>query len=147
MSLSSSNKDDAEVISVFHEHQKSERSSTSLKKKKTKRKEVMVLPEKEEFTLTLVKGQKGLGITVAGYVCEKGMSDCMIHDDDAGSVSGMLGTSMSRGPVRNIRQERDRRKHRRPQWQDQDQRPDHRGTNVTEMHVHLQLTALFLSPG
>lgn len=33
---------------------------------------VMVLPEKEEFKITLVKDGKGLGITVAGYICEKG---------------------------------------------------------------------------
>jgi len=32
----------------------------------------MCLPEKEEFELVLHKDDRGLGITVAGYVCEKG---------------------------------------------------------------------------
>lgn len=31
-----------------------------------------VLPEKEEYNIALTKNDKGLGITVAGYVCEKG---------------------------------------------------------------------------
>ena len=31
-----------------------------------------VLPEKEEYRIELEKDEKGLGITVAGYICEKG---------------------------------------------------------------------------
>ena len=31
-----------------------------------------VLPEKEEYKIELEKDEKGLGITVAGYICEKG---------------------------------------------------------------------------
>lgn len=56
----------------------------SLRSKKTKTKMVMctdeeekmmasmILPEKEEYKIELIKGKEGLGITVAGYVCEKG---------------------------------------------------------------------------
>ena len=32
----------------------------------------LMLPEKEEYKIDLLKGNGGLGITVAGYVCEKG---------------------------------------------------------------------------
>ena len=32
-----------------------------------------VLPEKEAYTIELQKDEKGLGITVAGYICEKGI--------------------------------------------------------------------------
>ena len=31
-----------------------------------------ILPEKEEYQIELTKDEKGLGITVAGYICEKG---------------------------------------------------------------------------
>lgn len=31
------------------------------------------LPEMETFEVELVKDQQGLGITIAGYVCEKGL--------------------------------------------------------------------------
>ena len=31
-----------------------------------------VLPEKEEYKIELKKDGNGLGITIAGYVCEKG---------------------------------------------------------------------------
>ncbi len=34
--------------------------------------ELTCLPEKEEYQVILDKDDKGLGITVAGYVCEKG---------------------------------------------------------------------------
>ena len=34
---------------------------------------IMVLPEKEEYKIEIIKDDKGLGITVAGYVCEKGI--------------------------------------------------------------------------
>jgi len=33
-----------------------------------------VTPEMETFEVELVKDQQGLGITIAGYVCEKGMA-------------------------------------------------------------------------
>ena len=32
------------------------------------------LPEMETFEVELIKDQQGLGITIAGYVCEKGTS-------------------------------------------------------------------------
>ena len=36
----------------------------------------VVLPEKEEYRIELFKDERrGLGITVAGYVCEKGKGD------------------------------------------------------------------------
>lgn len=31
------------------------------------------LPEMETFEVELIKDQQGLGITIAGYVCEKGI--------------------------------------------------------------------------
>jgi len=31
-----------------------------------------VIPEKESYEISLTKDGKGLGITVAGYICEKG---------------------------------------------------------------------------
>ena len=34
-----------------------------------------ILPEKEEYQIELQKDEKGLGITVAGYICEKGKSE------------------------------------------------------------------------
>lgn len=34
--------------------------------------ETSALPEMEKFTVELKKDQHGLGITIAGYVCEKG---------------------------------------------------------------------------
>ncbi len=37
--------------------------------------EITCLPEKEEYQVELAKDDKGLGITVAGYVCEKGEED------------------------------------------------------------------------
>lgn len=33
------------------------------------------LPEMETFEVELVKDQQGLGITIAGYVCEKGKKE------------------------------------------------------------------------
>ena len=36
----------------------------------------LMLPEKEEYRIELFKDERrGLGITVAGYVCEKGKGD------------------------------------------------------------------------
>lgn len=32
----------------------------------------LVIPEKETYDIELTKDENGLGITVAGYVCEKG---------------------------------------------------------------------------
>ncbi len=37
--------------------------------------DILVLPEKMEYALEIVKDHNGLGITVAGYVCEKGGDD------------------------------------------------------------------------
>ena len=34
----------------------------------------MNLPEKEIYDVDLVKDEKGLGLTVAGYICEKGIN-------------------------------------------------------------------------
>ena len=74
-----------DVISVVvDEVQNNKERKRSLRSRKTKTKMVhcdegegeaeqpMVLPEKEEYQITLHKGDKGLGITVAGYICEKG---------------------------------------------------------------------------
>lgn len=36
------------------------------------------LPETETFTIELKKDDLGLGITVAGYVCEKGKLGCFV---------------------------------------------------------------------
>ncbi len=51
-----------------------ERKGSAKKSSSSKSEEVSYLPEKEEYQLELNKDDKGLGITVAGYVCEKGES-------------------------------------------------------------------------
>lgn len=35
---------------------------------------ITTLPETDSFTVQLKKDTHGLGITIAGYVCEKGLS-------------------------------------------------------------------------
>ena len=40
---------------------------------------IMVLPEKEEYKIEIIKDDKGLGITVAGYVCEKGKAKITLN--------------------------------------------------------------------
>lgn len=37
------------------------------------------IAEMETFNVELVKDQHGLGITIAGYVCEKGVWHCYFH--------------------------------------------------------------------
>lgn len=46
------------------------------------------LPETETFEVELVKDQQGLGITIAGYVCEKGTQD---------EISGIFVKSVAKG--------------------------------------------------
>ncbi|XP_064477529.1 multiple PDZ domain protein-like isoform X2 [Ornithodoros turicata] len=46
------------------------------------------LPETETFEVELVKDQQGLGITIAGYVCEKGTDD---------EISGIFVKSVAKG--------------------------------------------------
>ncbi|XP_037528743.1 multiple PDZ domain protein isoform X1 [Rhipicephalus sanguineus] len=46
------------------------------------------LPETESFEVELVKDQQGLGITIAGYVCEKGTQD---------EISGIFVKSIAKG--------------------------------------------------
>ncbi|XP_065309862.1 multiple PDZ domain protein-like isoform X3 [Dermacentor albipictus] len=46
------------------------------------------LPETETFEVELVKDQQGLGITIAGYVCEKGTQD---------EISGIFVKSIAKG--------------------------------------------------
>ena len=38
------------------------------------------LPEMETFEVELIKDQQGLGITIAGYVCEKGLFISLIFN-------------------------------------------------------------------
>ena len=38
-----------------------------------------ILPEKEEYQIELAKDDKGLGITVAGYICEKGKNKNFVY--------------------------------------------------------------------
>lgn len=88
------NKEDEDAISVVTDDKttaknpsssSSQERKRSLRSRKTKTKmvhcadgeviEPILLPEKEEYKITLVKGEKGLGITVAGYICEKGREE------------------------------------------------------------------------
>ena len=87
--LGSSSGKDEDLISVVVDEadcgeakQGSSERKRSLRSRKTRTKMVhcsddeqidpIILPEKEEYQITLHKGEKGLGITVAGYICEKG---------------------------------------------------------------------------
>lgn len=44
------------------------------------------LPETEKFTVELRKDAHGLGITIAGYVCEKGKSNCFLNITEKFSI-------------------------------------------------------------
>ncbi|OQR78051.1 patj-like, partial [Tropilaelaps mercedesae] len=51
------------------------------------------LPEMETFEVELVKDQQGLGITIAGYVCEKGKD---------GEISGVFVKSVAKGSAADL---------------------------------------------
>jgi len=57
------------------------------------------LPEMERFTVELTKDIYGLGITIAGYVCEKGKLETK---DAASRREWCLATENARIAVRNI---------------------------------------------
>lgn len=61
------------------------------------------LPETETFTIELKKDDLGLGITVAGYVCEKGKLACFLSQKQlefsgfAEEISGIFVKSIGKG--------------------------------------------------
>nr|XP_040570229.1 multiple PDZ domain protein-like isoform X2 [Lepeophtheirus salmonis] len=53
-----------------------------------------VLPEKEEYSIELTKDSNGLGITVAGYICEKDLCGIFVKSVIEGSMADRSGCIM-----------------------------------------------------
>ncbi|CAG9813000.1 unnamed protein product [Phaedon cochleariae] len=63
-----------------------------------------VLPETEVFVVELTKDDLGLGITVAGYVCEKGITDKENGRGIPEEISGIFVKSISKGSAADLTQ-------------------------------------------
>jgi hypothetical protein len=66
-----------------------------------------ILPEMDCFEVELMKDQQGLGITIAGYVCEKGIKDLnRLADAVVYTIYIILNTFMTnRRNIRHFHQE------------------------------------------